>query len=139
MIALEALKKVDPSRLAKACTALQEQSYFVTISRWSDTTVIGSVRGKEKTYTVALTTTSAHCECQDSRFHHRYCKHVALLALTLIRASQEVEEKRIHCGDTVEREGVKGKVIAISGDVLSVAWRSGRIGPVTRQELQLAA
>src|SRR5690348_3284411 len=97
------------------------------------------MRGKAKTYTVTLTTTSAHCDCQDSRFHHSHCKHVAMLALTLVRASQDVEEKQIHCGDVVEREGVKGKVIAVSGDMLSVAWRAGRIGPVTRQELHLAA
>jgi|SRR5581483_2661112 len=139
MIALSALSKVDPSRLASACTALQERSYFVTVSRWSEHAITGCVRGKEKTYTVTLTMNSAHCECQDSRFHHTHCKHVALMALTLIRASQDVEEQRIHCGDTVEREGLKGRVIAISGDVISVAWRSGRIGPVERQALKLAA
>ena len=139
MIPLTALANVDPSRLATACTALQERSYFVTVSRWSDTAISGSVRGKEKSYSVTLTTTSAHCECPDSRFHHTHCKHVGMFALTLVRAAQDVEEQRIHCGDTVEREGVKGKVIAISGDTISVAWRSGRIGPVDRQELQLAA
>lgn len=139
MIALEALKKVDPSRLATACTALQEHSYFVTISRRSEYGITDSVRGKDKAYTVTLTTNSAHCECQDSRFHHTHCKHVAMMALTLVRASQDVEEQRIHCSDVVERNGVEGQVIAVSGDVLSVAWRTGRIGPVDRQELQLAA
>src|SRR5690242_1125508 len=96
MIALTALQKVEASRLAKAATALMERAYFVTIGAWTETSITGCVRGKEKTYTVTLTTTSAHCDCQDSRFHHSHCKHVAMLAVTLVRASQDVEEKQIH-------------------------------------------
>jgi hypothetical protein len=138
MIPLSALAHIEPSRLAKAATALIERSYFVTVSRWSETAITGCVRRKEKGYTVTLTTTTAHCDCDDSRFRHSHCKHVAMLALTLVKASQEVQE-RCYLGDTVNHNGRTGKVIAVSGDVVSVAWNSGRNGPVILQELKLAA
>jgi hypothetical protein len=61
-----------------------------------------------------------------------------MLALTLVKALQEAQD-RYYLGDTVEHNGRTGKVIAVSGDMVSVAWNSGRIGPVARQELKLAA
>lgn len=90
MIALTALKHVDPTRLAKAATALMEGSYFVTVAQCSQFYLSGAVQGREKSYRVTLTATSAHCECEDSRFHHSHCKHVAMFALTLVRAMEEV-------------------------------------------------
>ncbi|MBM4255212.1 MAG: hypothetical protein FJ147_04875 [Deltaproteobacteria bacterium] len=132
MIALHALKNVEATRLAKAATALMEGSYIITVSRCTEHAVSGCVRGKGAAYQVTLTATSVHCECPDSRFHHRHCKHVAMLALTIVRAVQAVEEKRYHLGDEVERDGMKGKVIALSGHLVSVAWNNGRIGPIER-------
>jgi hypothetical protein len=129
MNVLNALKHVEASRLAKAATALMEGGYFVTISQCTPFSITGCVRGKEKSYNVTLTPTSARCECKDSQFHHSHCKHVAMLALTLIRAMEEVEQKRFHLGDEVEREGTKGKVIAVSGGTVSVKWSTGRISP----------
>jgi hypothetical protein len=115
-----------------------EGGYFVTIARWNEHEMSGSVQGNKRTYQITLREHSAHCECEDSKFHHTHCKHVAMLALTLVRASQDVQE-RYHLGDIVSRDGNTGKVIAVSGDVVSVAWNTGRIGPVNRQALQLAA
>lgn len=135
MLALHALKNVEASRLAKAATALMEGGYRVTISRCTPSYVAGCVRGSEKSYQVTLTTTSAHCECPDSRFHHSHCKHVAILALTLVRAAQDPQARPYHLGDEVERAGMKGKVMAVSGDLVSVAWNNGRIAPIERHLL----
>jgi|GEM_PF-3814821 len=99
MIALTALKHVEPTRLAKAATALMEGEYIVTVSQCTEFYLSGSVRGREKTYHITLTTASAHCECEDSRFHHSHCKHVAMFALTLVRAMQDVEAPKPSSND----------------------------------------
>ena len=93
MIALTALKNVDPTRLAKAATALMDGSYFVTVSQCAQFYLSGCVRGKERSYRVTLTASSAHCECEDSRFHHSHCKHVGMFALTIVRAMQGAREE----------------------------------------------
>lgn len=111
MIALNALKNVEASRLAKAATALMDGGYFVTISQCSQFYLSGCVRGKEKSYQVTLTATSAHCECEDSRFHHSHCKHVAMLALTIVRAMQDEEptpEAFLPCGHQTSYGNVAG-------------------------------
>jgi hypothetical protein len=45
------------------------------------------------------------------------------------------EVKQYHAGDTIEHDGQRGRVIAVSGEYVSVWWDSGRKAALTREQL----
>lgn len=131
---------LDQQRLAKACSELQSGAYSVEVTQASDILVYGTVHGPKAAYHVTLGVAFTRCDCADFRFAkggNRTCKHICMLALAIANGVEE--KKALTTGDTVERDGVKGRVVAVSGDSVSVAWQSGRIYPVSREQVRLAA
>jgi hypothetical protein len=131
MIAAAILATVEKGRLAKAAVAFSDRSYTVQLISQSEAEIKGLVKGAGNEYSVVLTTSRAFCSCKDSMFKSACCKHAALVALAALRMTAE-QKKTFHTGDVVHHHGVAGKVIAISGDLLSIVWENGRIGPIER-------
>jgi len=134
-LVLHAVANCDTERLAKAVCGLADGSLTVQVSKQSDTEVHGSARnGDGKAYAVSLTADRASCSCPDSLFRHNLCKHTVALALTVLRTPAEAK-REYHLGDEVKHQGQTGKVVAVSGEFVSVWWDSGRTFPLTHEQL----
>jgi len=58
------------------------------------------------------------------------------MALALHVWRTPAETRQFHTGDTVERAGQTGRVIAVSGEFVSVWGATGRQAALTRQPLE---
>jgi uncharacterized Zn finger protein len=133
---LNAVRDVEKERLAKAVCGLADGSITVNVTGQSEREVKGFVANADgKRYGVSLTADRAFCSCPDSMFRHSICKHAVALALTVLRTPAAEAKREYHTGDIVERNGRSGKVVAVSGEFVSVAWDTGRMGPMTREQL----
>ena len=136
-LVLHVVQSVSSDRLQRAVCGLADGTFTVNLTGQSDTEVRGFVsNGDGKQYGVALTAERAFCSCPDSMFRHSTCKHAVVLALHVLRTPQTEAKREWHLGDLVERNGHTGKVICVSGEYISVAWDSGRMAPLTRQQLE---
>ena len=137
VLVLHAVQQSTPERLHRAVSGLADGTLTVNLTGQSDTEVRGFVsNGNGKQYGVVLTAERAFCSCPDSMFRHSICKHAAALALHVLRTPQTEAKREYHLGDVVERNGHTGKIICVSGEYISVAWDSGRMAPLTRQQLE---
>jgi len=136
--------KVEAERLGKAVEGLVSGAYRVTLAQQGDKEIRGFVaNGDGKEYGVVLSEGQAFCSCKDAMYRRSLCKHATVLALYTIRTSkveenpqdEEPAPRQWHCGDTVTHRDQTGKVIAVSGEYVSVHWDSGCMSPVTRQQL----
>src|SRR5262249_54997312 len=133
-LVFHAVVNCETERLAKAVCGLADGSLTVQVTKQSDTEVCGSARnGDGKGYAVSLTADRASCSCPDSLFRHNLCKHTVALALTVLRTPAQAQQ--YHLGDEVKHQGQTGKVVAVSGEFISVWWNSGRTFPLTREQL----
>lgn len=139
LLALTALKSVSSDRLQRAATILAENSLAVTLTRLSDADIRALVKnGEGSEYGVVIMDGAITCSCKDSLFRGVTCKHAVALALYALRTTQTEQfpqPRSWHVGDRVERNGHIGKVICVSGEYVSIQWDSGRITPMTRDEL----
>jgi hypothetical protein len=136
-LVLHAVQKITPERLQRAVSGLADGTLTVNLTGHSETEVKGFVRnGDGKQYGVVLAVDRAFCSCPDSIFRHSICKHAVALALHVLRQPRREAKREYHLGDLVERDGHTGKVICVSGEYISIAWDSGRMAPITRQQLE---
>ena len=150
---LAVLQQATPDRFCKAVSWLVDGTLVVTITRQTETEIRALAKnGSGKEYGVTINPAGAACSCPDSLYRGTTCKHATALALFVLRlpqpealavAPQPAEpqppaRRTYQLGDTVTFEGKAGKVIAISGDFISVWWDSGRRSSVTRQQLDTA-
>jgi hypothetical protein len=73
-------------------------------------------------------------------FRHTVCKHATVLALHVIRTPQTqlMQPTRFQLGDCVCLVGHPswtGKVVCVSGDLISVQWDHGGIRPLLASQL----
>src|SRR5262245_61298597 len=139
MVATQILAKVEASRLQKAVEGLVSGAYAITLASQTEAEIRGFVaNGDGKEYGVVLSEGQAFCSCRDAIYRNGVCKHAVALALYAIRRPQEQPVQRPqhwHVGDIVERNGLKGKVICVSGEYVSIQWDTGRTAPIRREEL----
>jgi len=90
---LTVLQNVTTERLQKAVNALAEASMAVILTRQTEAEIRALVKnGTGKEYGVTLTEAGAFCSCPDALYRGVSCKHVAVLALTVLRMPQVQEE-----------------------------------------------
>jgi hypothetical protein len=150
---LAVLQQATLARFCKAVNSLTDGSLAVTITRHTETEIRALAKnGTGKEYGVTLTAAGAFCSCPDSLYRGTTCKHATALALFVLQLPpaearpaeapaappQPPARRTYQLGDTVSFEGKTGRVIAVSGDFISVWWDSGRRSPVTRQQLETA-
>jgi hypothetical protein len=142
------LQRTTPDRFCKAVDSLTDGSLTITLTRHTETEIRALAKnGTGKECGVTLTAAGAFCSCPDALYRGTTCKHAAALALFVLRLPaaetpaaepQPPARRAYQLGDTVTLEGKTGRVITISGDLISVWWDSGRKSPVTRQQLETA-
>jgi uncharacterized Zn finger protein len=129
-------QQASTARLQKAVCGLADGSLTVTLTRQSDTDIRALVQnGDGKAYGVSIVGSAATCSCPDALFRGVVCKHITALALHVLRPHPAPQPRTYHVGDTVEHHGHTGRVIAVSGEYVSIWWNNGRTYPLTRDEL----
>ena len=91
-LVLSVLQHVSTDRLQRAVNALVDGSLTVTLTRQTEAEIRALVQnGEGKEYGCTLTEAGAFCSCPDSLYRGCVCKHAAVLALAVLRASQPQE------------------------------------------------
>ena len=136
VLVLHAVQQSTPERLHRAVSGLADGTLTVNLTGQSETEVRGFVSNSDgKQNGVALTADRAFCSCPDAMYRKGICKHAVALALHVLRTPAEAP-RNWHLGDLVERDGHIGNVICVSGEYISVAWDSGRMVPMTQEQLE---
>lgn len=137
MIATSILAKVENERLQRAVEGLVSGAYAIALASQAEGEIRGFVKnGDGKEYGVVLNEGQMFCSCKDAMYRKGICKHAVALALYVIRHPQEKQAIRqaFHTGDRVylvRRPNMTGKLVCVSGDMVSVAWDQGGIRPVS--------
>lgn len=135
------LQQISLDRLQKAVSGLQARA-VVQITLASTEALSATVQnGEGKLYAVTLRPEGTVCSCPDAVHRKSVCKHAAMVALFLLRTGGSVASVfRVTIGNRVRCVGKSqrcGKVVCVSGDLVSVWWDSGGIGPVSVGEVEL--
>jgi uncharacterized Zn finger protein len=133
-LVLHAVQNCNTERMAKAVCGLADGSIVFDNVRQSEHEVRGITHSGNQRYAVTLTHGRAFCGCPDSTFRHSLCKHCVALALHVLRTPAE-GPREWHAGDTIDHEGQTGRIIAVSGEFISVWWDNGRKAALTRDQL----
>ena len=129
------LTTVDSDRLQRAKDGLATGAYTITVTRQDDRSLSAYItNGDHKTYAVTLMDGQAFCSCPDMMYRgETACKHAIAVAL-----NQKYQPPRYHVGDRVYLAGhpsAQGKVVAVSGDTISVWWDRGGIRPLLKSQI----
>lgn len=140
-LATHTLSQVEASRLQKAVEGYVAGAFTIRVTRSTEEAIEGFVtNGDSVEYSIAITPHRVFCSCRDSMFRHQVCKHATVLALHVIRTPpvQPAQPDRYQLGDRVSLvrdPGWTGKVVCISGDLISVHWDRGGIRPLLASQL----
>lgn len=86
MITTSILATVDNERLQRGVAGLTAGAYSITLTRLTEQEIRAYVtNGDSHTYRVTLTEGHSFCDCGDSMFRGKVCKHSVALALYAIR------------------------------------------------------
>ncbi|MGE0823295.1 MAG: hypothetical protein AB7G75_33185 [Candidatus Binatia bacterium] len=89
-IILNILQQVSPDRLQRAVTALVDGSMTTTVTKHTETEIRALVKnGDNHEYGVTLTPFLTTCSCKDALYRGCVCKHATVVALSVLRSSQE--------------------------------------------------
>ena len=93
-LVLGVLQHVLTDRLQRAVNTLADGSMTVTLTRQTEAEIRALVKnGEGKEYGVTLTETGVFCSCPDALYRGVACKHVTVLALSVLRMPQAQEEQ----------------------------------------------
>lgn len=137
---LTVLQHVSTERLQRAVNAFADGSVTVTLTRQTEAEIRALVKnGSGKEYGVTLTAAGTFCSCPDALYRGTVCKHATALALSALRQPEELTREKqppaLHVGDRVQQVGnpqKQGKVVCVSGGMVSVWWDKGRTEPCQR-------
>jgi uncharacterized Zn finger protein len=83
------LSRVDSERLQRGVEGLTSGAYAITVTRFTEDEISATVaNGDGKSYPVTLTAVRSFCDCSDSQFRGKTCKHAVALALYAIRTPE---------------------------------------------------
>ncbi|MGE0823232.1 MAG: SWIM zinc finger family protein [Candidatus Binatia bacterium] len=90
---LNVLQHVSTDRLQKAVNALVDGSMTITITRHTESEIRALVKnGTGPEYGLTLTPSLATCSCKDALYRGCLCKHVVMVALSVLRSPQEEQQ-----------------------------------------------
>src|SRR5262245_9592881 len=98
LLVLTVLQHVSADRLQRAVTALADGSITITPTRTTPHDIRALVKnGDGHEYGCTITEGVTTCSCRDALYRGVICKHVTLLALAVLRATQaEPPPRTIH-------------------------------------------
>jgi len=98
LLVLTVLQQVSVDRLQRATTALADGSITLTLTRTTPHDLRALVKnGDGHEYGCTITEGVTTCSCRDALYRGVICKHVTLLALAVLRATQaEPPSRTIH-------------------------------------------
>ena len=91
---LTILGNVSPARLSKAAEALANNDYTIRITHQTEVAISAFVtNGDGAQYGTTLTAHGPFCSCPDSMYRRVPCKHMAAMALYIIRSLKSPVEE----------------------------------------------